>query len=255
MSVDHGRWTSPRPLVDELRMCYRLRATTIVSAMSSEELREYHGLSEGYWTNLGPEGRALYALVRPVPKPSYTIDVQLSRLRGWVEQTRADQERAGGGLELCPDFQRGHVWTQAQRVAFCESFVRGQASALLLFNCPSFNERLKTGGDLNPEMMQCFDGLQRLTALCGYADNELAIYGGKFCRDLDGSPFSAMRLHVQVRVFSMRNRAELLTAYLDLNSGGTVHSTEELERVRGLLAAAAPAPDAGPLPCARRARP
>lgn len=224
--------------------------------MSNDELRDYHGLNEGYWERLGPEGQALYALVRPMPKANYSIDVQLSRLGRWVEQTRASQEGAGGGLELCPDFQRGHVWTQPQRVAFCESFVRGQASALLLFNCPSFNERLKAGGDLNPEMMQCVDGLQRLTALCDYVDNQFPIYGDKFCCDLNGTAFCASRLHVQVRVHSMRNRAELLSFYLDLNGAGTPHSAAELERVRGLLEAADPAPTAAaPARGARKAKP
>lgn len=226
--------------------------------MSGEELRDYYGLNDAYWKSIGPKEQALYSLIRPLPSNCYQIDVTVDRLRSWIEQTRADQATMGGGFELCPDFQRGHVWTEEQRIAFCEAFVRGQASALLLFNCPSYNERVRAGGDLNPELIQCIDGLQRLTALMDFADDRVPVFGGSVASDLAGTAFSTKRLHTQVRVYSMRTRAELLGFYLDLNSGGTVHSKEELARVRALLdesVASGTKKAAVPAPSKSRAKP
>lgn len=235
-------------------MCYVLRMPHPASTLSGDELRDYYGLNEAYWASMGPKEQALYLLIRPLPSNFYKVDVTVDGLRRWVDQTHSDQASMGGGLELNPDFQRGHVWTEEQRIAFCESFVRGQASALFLFNCPSYNERIRQGGDLHPEMVQCIDGLQRLTALMDFAADEVPVFGGSVASDLAGTAFSIKRLHTQVRVYSMRTRAELLGFYLDLNSGGTVHSKEELARVRSMLAAAQSA-SANPAPERKKARP
>lgn len=201
-----------------------------------DRLREYHGLSEEYWDNIGERGRELYALVRPTPGNFYQVDVAVNRLQAWVDGNRRDLICCGGGVEMDPDYQRGHVWTPAQRTAFCESFIRGQASALLLFNCPSYHGALsERAGDLPKHLMQCIDGLQRFTALTDYASDKVAVFGGKFCSDFDQSPFDVRRQRAQVRVYGLQSRAELLRFYIDLNSGGTVHSAEELTRVRALL--------------------
>ncbi len=43
---------------------------------------------------------------------------------------------------------------------------------------------------------------------------------------------------LQFAIHNFANRADLLRYYLAINSGGTPHSTSEIERVKGLLAAA-----------------
>lgn len=41
------------------------------------------------------------------------------------------------GLQLNPDFQRGHVWTEKQQIAWLEFFLRGgKTGRILYFNCP-----------------------------------------------------------------------------------------------------------------------
>jgi hypothetical protein len=219
-----------------------------------EDLRQYHGLSEEYWERIGERGRELYALVRPTPGNFYQVEVAVNRLQAWVEDNRQDLERCGGGVEMEPDFQRGHVWTPAQRAAFCESFIRGQAPALLMFNCPSYHAGLHDhSGDLPRHLMQCIDGLQRFTALTDYAADKVPVFGGKVCSDFEQSPFDVRRQRAQVRVYGLLTRAELLRFYIDLNSGGTVHSSAELARVQALLDEASAKPPIQAL--ARKRRP
>jgi len=59
-------------------------------------------------------------------------------------------------FEICPDFQRGHVWDDAKSIAYVEFCLKGGVSArTLFFNCPGWQ---------NKGPMQLVDGLQRLTA-------------------------------------------------------------------------------------------
>ncbi|MBG6083177.1 DUF262 domain-containing protein [Rubrivivax gelatinosus] len=208
--------------------------TEHTGCVSADHLRIYYGLSPEFWQSLGEKGRAMYALVRPTPQASYRVDVSLHRLRAWVDEAHEQHLSLGGGVELCPDFQRGHVWTEAQRTAFCEAFLRGQAPAALLFNCANFTGR-GGGGDLPEHLLQCVDGLQRYTALTDFYDNRVSVFGGMQRRDFDGTPFDARRLRVEVRVHELPWRRDLLELYLNLNGGGTVHSDQELARVRALL--------------------
>lgn len=227
--------------------------------VSHERLRQYHGLSQEYWERLDERGRESYAIVRPTPANYYQVDVAATRLQDWVDSNQRDLGSLGGNVSMCPDFQRGHVWTSAQRTAYCESFMRGQAPALLIFNCPSFHGATDTGlGDLPRHELQCIDGLQRFTALTEFAAGRVLVFGGRSVADFSQTPFDLQRFRAQVRVYSFQSRAELLSFYLDLNSGGTVHSQEELTRVRGLLESATvtDAPQArGAAPSRKRRRP
>ena len=45
-----------------------------------------------------------------------------------------------------------------------------------------------------------------------------------------------MSYTIKFNVNNLQTREELLTWYLEMNTGGTPHSDEEIERVKGLLA-------------------
>lgn len=217
-----------------------------------KHLQAYFGASDRYWESIGDSGRALYALIRPVPKGKYEVDVFLWQLRNYFEGHVKD----GGQLELCPDFQRGHVWTEVQRSRYVEAFIRGAAPTLLQFNCPSYGDPLaNTDSDMPRDLMVCVDGLQRFTALTDFVDDKVEVFGGMRCKDFAGSPFDVKRMMVKVRVHGFVIRADLLQFYLDINSGGTVHPEEELERVRELLQRSTqPTQPVSPSPPSRRPR-
>ena len=140
-------------------------------------------------------------------------------------------------MELDPDYQRGHVWTTEQRVRYVESFIRGRAPNLIMFNCPGWTSG-KQRGDIPEHHFQCIDGLQRLTTLRMFMRDEVQVFNGLTATALSGTPFDPKRLRISVGVYEFATRAELLQFYLDLNAGGTVHPQEELDRVRELLAQA-----------------
>ena len=200
-------------------------------------LKAIHRLSDEYWDRLAPAHREQYALVRPLPEAAYSVDVAIKRLEAFLAGQDAQLQTVGGGLEMEPDFQRGHVWSQDQRSRYVESVLRGQAPTRLLFNSPNYvGSHGSVGGDLPRNVMQCVDGLQRTAALIGYAQGHVKAFG-RTAADFESGPFGAGRLRVQFVVYQFEFRNDLLQFYLDINGGGVVHTQEELDRVRALMSA------------------
>ena len=134
----------------------------------------------------------------------------------------------GTRVELCPDFQRGHVWTYAQQVAYVEFILKGGRSGKdILWNCPGWMDTFR-----GP--MQVVDGLQRLEAVRRFMADEIPAFGYKRREYSDRLPLNArFTFHVN----NLEKRSDVLRRYLDVNSGGTIHSQSELQRVRALLEA------------------
>lgn len=157
---------------------------------------------------------------------SYEVDVSLSSLEKTLEFFEKDY-----GLELNPDFQRGHVWTEAQQVAYLEFLFRGGVSAkVIYFNSPAFGTR-DADSDL-PDTVVCVDGLQRLTAAIRFLHNEIKVFGHYF-NEFEGSPRVMQGLRFNVN--SLQKKADILQWYIEFNSGGTIHTKEEIERVQKML--------------------
>ncbi|CAJ6634256.1 Protein of uncharacterised function DUF262 [Burkholderia pseudomallei] len=197
------------------------------------EVRKPWDLSETYWESLTDSHKALYALVRPQAKATYEVDVQLSHVENFLKGQTEDMALMGGALELEPDFQRGHVWTDVQRVRYIESLLRGCAPRSILFNCPGWS-RGPQAGDIPSHTFQCVDGLQRLTAVRKFMSGDLRVFGDVTAEALKRSPFDPSRYTLKVAVYEFSRRVDLLQFYLDLNSGGTIHGTDEINRVRQL---------------------
>lgn len=195
-------------------------------------------LSSLYWAGLSPKAQALYSLIRPLPKAAYTMDVHLDYMEDFFQKQRVELPSMGGSFDLEPDFQRGHVWSDEQRVAYIEAVLRGTAPTRILFNCPGWQRNDAGGGDIPEYTFQCVDGLQRLTAVRKFLAGEYTIFDGLSVDDLKGTPFALADFCFQFSVYEFNHRAELLQFYLDLNEGGTVHAPSELDRVRQLREAA-----------------
>ena len=97
---------------------------------------------------------------------SYAVDYPFHSLVKWIEREQAEE-----GLQLNPDFQRGHVWTETQQIAYVEFMLRGgKTGRTLYFNCPSWNHPVPEG-DYNEFV--CVDGLQRITAITRFVHSQL----------------------------------------------------------------------------------
>lgn len=156
---------------------------------------------------------------------SYQVNMPLRYLKERIEEWIAED-----GLELNPDFQRGHVWTEEQQVKYIEFLLRGgKSSRVIYFNNPYWMSMAPKDGYRE---FVCVDGLQRLTACFRFLNNEIPAFGLLYNLFEDKIPFD---IDLLVNVNNLKTRKEVLQWYLEMNSGGTVHSDEEIAKVRKML--------------------
>lgn len=173
-----------------------------------------------------------------IPDGGYEINMPLDMLEKKIVDWETSEHYR---LQLNPDFQRGHVWTEAQQVAYVEYFLRGGRTGMVIyFNKPDW----RTSPETDYNDFVCVDGLQRLTALRRFLAGEITAFGqyrADFGQAIQMARHSdSLRLNIN----SLQTREQVLTWYLQMNAGGTPHTAEEIERVRALLATekAAPTP-------------
>jgi len=134
------------------------------------------------------------------PTAHYQVDVDWNFLERHIRNA-IDND----GLILEPDFQRAHVWTQAQQIAYVE---------------------------IGP--YEILDGKQRLEAVRAFLRGDLPIFGHRF---------SEYTGHLRVfhsfkwKICTLETREEVLQLYLNINAGGTPHTQAELDRVWAMLKA------------------
>lgn len=157
---------------------------------------------------------------------SYQCDLNISRVPRWINDMEKDMN-----LQLNPDFQRGHVWTEEQQIAWLEFFLKGGKSGnIIYFNCPSWYWLVPDGAY---NEFVCVDGLQRLTAICRFINNEVKVFGSYFNEYTD---LAILNRHpIKFNVNDLKTEREVLQWYVDMNAGGTPHTTEEIKRVKKLI--------------------
>ena len=161
----------------------------------------------------------------------YAVDYPMDSLVKYLDELQTEM-----GLQLNPDFQRGHVWTEDQQIAFIEYLLRdGQSGRDLYFNCPSWHLRVPKG---EYDEFVCVDGLQRITAITRFIRNEIKVFGSYYKEYTD--PIRLRNYTLRFHVNDLKTRREVLTWYLEMNSGGTPHTKEELNRVQQLLDSCSP---------------
>lgn len=136
------------------------------------------------------------------------------------------QDEIKEGLVLNPDFQRGHVWTEGQQVAFIEYYLMGGNTGVIYLNAPHWP-------DVSPDdTYVCVDGLQRITTFMRFYNNEIKAFG-HYYKEFEGR--LGLSHSIALNVNNLKTRKEVLQWYLEMNGGGTPHTKEELDRVKRLL--------------------
>jgi len=158
-------------------------------------------------------------------RPSYHVNVGFDYIEDWI-QNNIDEL----GLQMNPDFQRGHVWTKEQQIAYIEYLLRGGSSGRDFF----FN---RIGGmtdfkDMKADFV-CVDGLQRITAILDFIHNKIPVFG-HFLSEFEDK-LRMIDVMLSFNVNDLKNRKDVLIWYIEMNSGGTPHTVEEIDRVRKML--------------------
>ena len=154
---------------------------------------------------------------------NFTMPTLVRRIKEWEKEEF---------LEMNPDFQRGNVWTEEQKIAYIEFLIKGGKTGLTFY----FNNKHWTNcKEPQKGIFVCVDGLQRITAITDFVENRIKAFGYYFNEYEDKEIFSRRYMELKVNINDLQTREEVLQLYLDFNTGGTVHSDEEIIRVRELL--------------------
>jgi hypothetical protein len=156
-----------------------------------------------------------------------------------------------GDLDLSPPYQRGDVWTDAQRANLIKSILIGIPIAAIVLNRRGDNRawEQRTGRlKMSEPYFACIDGKQRLTTVGLWLNDGLWVPGEWF----DGVYGAAVVTYQMLPVVTQRfflNRAVIPVAeatlgsveeeaevYDLINSAGTAHTRADLDRARALRA-------------------
>jgi len=154
--------------------------------------------------------------ITKISRANYRCDVPFRHLRrhfnSWTE--------ACGTVDFDPPYQRGYVWTQEQQIAYLEFVLKGGMGGRdIFFNCTTWNSTFDTPVEL-------VDGKQRLQSVLDFLDNKIPVFGytyKKFEDKLD------LMLCFSVHVNDLTNPYDVVRWYLDMNTGGSIHTEKDLE--------------------------
>jgi hypothetical protein len=158
--------------------------------------------------------------------PNYRVNIAWSYLEDHLYHS-CIEETGTARLDLNPDFQRGHVWNTNQYISYVEFKLRGGSGAdVILLNCVGWMSDFR-----GPYVL--VDGKQRIEAVQKFLRNEISAFG-YYYKDYED------KLHATdpdfiFAVNNLKTKKEVLQWYLEINTGGVVHTKEELDKVRELL--------------------
>lgn len=96
------------------------------------------------------------------------------------------------------------------------------------------------GNNQNTDEYVCVDGLQRTTALQRFVNGEIKVFD-QYYDDFGFTnmiakfnPLPEFKLNVYIN--HLESKREILEWYIAMNSGGTPHSKDEIDRVKNMLA-------------------
>jgi hypothetical protein len=162
--------------------------------------------------------------INKITQARYRVDIPWTYLESWIENHSKDVQ-----TELEPDFQRAHVWTGEKRIKYVENQLRGGRSGKEIYwNCPGWMRMSKIHGPL-----QLVDGLQRITAVRKFINNEITAFGYFFKEYEDKLGLSDCNFSFNIN--DLTKRKDILQWYIDLNDGGVVHTSEEIGKVKKML--------------------
>ena len=134
------------------------------------------------------------------------------------------------GITLNPSYQRGHVWTEDQKVLLVDSLFNGIDLGKFVF---AFN-----GFDVGPNenLTEIIDGKQRLSAIIEFYEDRFP-YKGKLFSQLKWQDRSFFLRYLITYGESKEPLTEKqkIEIFLRLNAGGTAQTKEHMDMVREKL--------------------
>ncbi|MHA1700673.1 MAG: DUF262 domain-containing protein [Promethearchaeota archaeon] len=149
---------------------------------------------------------------------NYHVNIGWPYLKIWLEDLKIDMN---------PDFQRQYIWTENQKEQYIEWILKGgQSGKDIYFNHPNWFKSFEG-------IMVIVDGKQRIDAVLDFLDNRIKAFG-YYHGEYEGK-FSTTSCMFDVYVADLKHKKDVLQWYIDMNTGGTAHTNDEIIFVKSLL--------------------
>ena len=158
----------------------------------------------------------------------YQVNYSIVSLIKFLEEEIETME-----LQLNPRFQRGHVWSESQQIAWLEYHLRGGKSGNVIYLNNPFWNCCREPKESEYSNYVCVDGLQRITAMQRFIHNEIKVFDSYYSEFKDS--IRAVGQTMILNVNDLKSEKEVLQWYVDMNAGGTPHTVEEIERVKKMI--------------------
>lgn len=160
---------------------------------------------------------------------NYEITCDLRLIKDQIERYISNYS-----LNLDPDFQRNHVWTEKMQIKFIEYLVKGGKSQALRFNHTNW---MSFRNDTTNDEMVIVDGKQRLTAILKFVNNELSIFHdltenkqGILYSNIDGY----IDCTILINVNNLKTKKEVVKWYIELNENNVAHTEDEINKAKDI---------------------
>lgn len=165
---------------------------------------------------------------RDIPQMSranYAIDVSVSYLKSTL-----DSYHEHYALDFDPPFQRHYVWTDAQRTAYVEYILKGGMSGRDIYlNAPHWMAKSRM------PKLTLVDGKQRLNALLDFLDDKVPVFGG-VTYAMFTDQLSPMEPSLKFHINDLDHERDVVRWYIDMNTGGSIHTPEDVQKAKDYLA-------------------
>ncbi len=81
----------------------------------------------------------------------------------------------------------------------------------------------------------CVDGLQRITAITSFLNNEIPIFGCHYEQFEDKINRCSASSNLRININDLQTKKEVLEWYYEMNAGGTPHTDDELNKVKNMI--------------------
>lgn len=130
-------------------------------------------------------------------------------------------------IDFDPPYQRGYIWSEAQKVAYVEHILKGGDAGNFVLN----DRMTKEIGGRSYELV---DGKQRLTAILDALAGRIRVFGVLFW-EIDGRFQFNSYVRLTFLVYGFTDQRDVVGLYLSLNQGGSVHTDADLQVAREYL--------------------
>lgn len=156
---------------------------------------------------------------RRTKRCGYHVNVSWCDLEAHLQDLQKNRR-----LNLEPPFQRCHVWTKEEQTAYVEYGISGGYSGRDIF----LNARHWQTGEPTPLIL--VDGLQRITAVRAFLNNEVPAFGLLYSEFEDKLGYSGPCFEWHVN--DLPTMQMVVDWYIELNTTGRPHTVSEIDTAK-----------------------